>query len=145
MTVNGRSVQKREKGELVLFMLMITERTMADKDRILSDQPDVFPVDHHILSSSEKTEKTLFAVYHDRKYFCIFCIYLYIIHKADATAVGAVDDLLVSQVRDLAAAHKNTSHAWLYQNVYAGTGGIMTISDGFRHPSAGRICRHSAC
>ena len=92
MTVSGRSVQKREKGELVLFMLMITERTMADKDRILSDQPDVFPVDHHILSSSEKTEKTLFAVYHDRKYFCIFCIYLYIIHKADPASVQMASD-----------------------------------------------------
>ena len=106
MTVNGRSVQKREKGELVLFMLMITERTMADKDRILSDQPDVFPVDHHILSSSEKTEKTLFAVYHDRKYFCIFCIYLYIIHKADHASVGTVDHFFAAKVCYSTAIHK---------------------------------------
>ena len=100
------SVVEGEKGKFHFLMLVISKRTMAHQNRILSDQTDILPLYHHIFPPSEKAEQALPPIDNDRKHFCRFRIDLYIIHKSDTAAIRTIDDLFAAQVRYTTAIHK---------------------------------------
>ena len=85
---------------------MVRDGTVCDKDRILADQTDIFPFDDHIVISSEKTEQLWSSVNYDGYQSGVIGVDFYVIHKADPTSVGTVNDFLMAQICYPAAVHR---------------------------------------